>query len=191
MRKKPIDALRLALSACVVAAATPPAWADCPDGALGVSRTLVLPREAAAYGRAQHGPLPLAPREVVLTFDDGPRPETTPQVLQALRAAYRDVLGGEPAAWRYPYLSEAEALNTALREQRITTLSVDVGIEDWVPVDAPTVLADRLIERLRASGGGIVLLHDVQDQTAAALPLLLHRLKDDGWQVVHLQWSED
>lgn len=241
-------ALRLALGAWMLAAVAPAASATCPDGVPGTSRTLVLPREGAAYGRVQHGPLPLGPREVVLTFDDGPRPETTPQVLQALRAActhatffmngepmlrhpalarqvqaeghtvamhgfrhdnfaglapaaqladfaamreaYRSVLGGEPAAWRYPFLGESEAMRSTLREQRITTMSVDVGVEDWVPVETPTILADRLIERLRASGGGIVLLHDAQEQTAAALPLMLRRLQDDGWRVVHLQWSE-
>lgn len=245
---RPLHVLRLALSASVLAAVAPAASAACPDDALGTSRTLVLPREGAAYGRAQHGPLPLAPREVVLTFDDGPRPETTPQVLQALRVActhatffmngepmlrhpalarqvqaeghtvamhgyrhdnftalapaaqladlqamreaHRSVLGGEPAAWRYPFLGESEFMRSTLREQRITTMSVDVGVEDWVPVKAPEVLADRLIERLRASGGGIVLLHDAQEQTAAALPLMLRRLKDDGWRVVRLQWSE-
>jgi peptidoglycan-N-acetylglucosamine deacetylase len=51
------------------------------------------------------------------------------------------------------------------------------------------MLADRLLQRLRERGSGIVLLHDAQDQTAAALPLLLRRLKEDGWRVVHLQWS--
>jgi peptidoglycan/xylan/chitin deacetylase (PgdA/CDA1 family) len=33
-----------------------------------------------------------------------------------------------------------------------------------------------------------VLLHDAQDQTAAALPLMLQRLKEQGYRVVHLQW---
>src|SRR5262249_39488196 len=60
------------------------AAAECGPTALGTSRTLTLPREAAAYGRAQYAALPLEPGEVVLSFDDGPRPESTPRVLQAL-----------------------------------------------------------------------------------------------------------
>lgn len=60
--------------------------AACEADALGTARTLVLPREAAAYGTAQHGALPLAPGEVVISFDDGPRPGSTPRVLQALQA---------------------------------------------------------------------------------------------------------
>ena len=39
------------------------AAADCGPAALGTSRVLTLPREAAAYGRSQHGPLPLQPGE--------------------------------------------------------------------------------------------------------------------------------
>ena len=58
---------------------------NCGPDALGTSRTLTLKREGAAWGTAQHAALPtLAPREVVLTFDDGPRPESTPAVLKAL-----------------------------------------------------------------------------------------------------------
>ena len=60
--------------------------ADCGSDTLGTSRVITLPRAAAAYGTFQHPPLPLAPGEVVLTFDDGPRPESTPLVLKALEA---------------------------------------------------------------------------------------------------------
>ncbi|MBC2670123.1 polysaccharide deacetylase family protein [Novosphingobium piscinae] len=63
-----------------------PARAECPPDALGTSRTLLLSREHARYGAQGTRRLPLAANEVVLTFDDGPRAETTPQVLQALAA---------------------------------------------------------------------------------------------------------
>jgi peptidoglycan-N-acetylglucosamine deacetylase len=232
------------LAAGAAGAAEPPA---CGPDALGTARTLTLPREAAAYGRAQHGPLPLAPDEVVLTFDDGPRPESTPRVLQALarhcvqatffvngepllrwpslvrdmvaqghsvgmhgfghhafgqmepalqladlkamQQAFREVLGGEPAAYRFPYLAETATLRDALADARITVMSVDAGADDWLPDQSPQVLTDRLLERLRTAGGGIVLLHDAQDQTAAALPLMLQRLKQQGYRVVHLHWD--
>lgn len=58
--------------------------ADCGQDKLNTSRTLVLKREGAAYGAHQHAALPLADKEVVLTFDDGPSPENTPLVLKAL-----------------------------------------------------------------------------------------------------------
>lgn len=56
--------------------------------ALGTARTLTVdPATTPAVGR-KHFPvtLPLKPKEVVLTFDDGPWPGTTDAVLAALRA---------------------------------------------------------------------------------------------------------
>ena len=60
--------------------------AECPPGALGVARTIVVdPREHARIGAMQYGEtLPLNDREVVLTFDDGPVPRHTGSVLETL-----------------------------------------------------------------------------------------------------------
>src|SRR4051795_2484 len=69
-------------------AAMPASAADCPGnpGALGTSRTLVVdPREHPRIGTMQYaGTLPLQDREVVLTFDDGPLPPHSNQVLDIL-----------------------------------------------------------------------------------------------------------
>ncbi|MCE4556976.1 polysaccharide deacetylase family protein [Pelomonas cellulosilytica] len=241
---KPLLTLIMA-TLTTAAFAAPPA---CGSDALGTSRTLTLRREAAAWGTAQHAALPgLAPREVVLTFDDGPRPESTPLVLKALAdqcvkatffmngeplrqhpetarqvrdaghsvgmhgfrhdnfsqmpaaaqladldamvAAYREVLGDEPAAYRFPFLAEAPALLAALKDRGLTVMSVDAGAEDWLPNQTPQMLADKLLGQLAKSGGGIVLLHDAQDQTARALPFLLSALKGGGYRVVQLRWE--
>jgi peptidoglycan/xylan/chitin deacetylase (PgdA/CDA1 family) len=62
------------------------AAAACPPEALGVARTL----EVGTSGGLQVGlksyprTLALDEREIVLTFDDGPAPQTTPKVLDAL-----------------------------------------------------------------------------------------------------------
>ena len=65
------------------------AAADCPNNpdALGTSRVLTVdPAATPAVGRKQFPvTLPLEPKEVVLTFDDGPWPGTTDAVLAALR----------------------------------------------------------------------------------------------------------
>src|SRR6201992_4113244 len=64
--------------------------ADCPGhpNALGTSRTLVVdPREHPRIGTMQYPEtLPLADHEVVLTFDDGPLPHNSNQVLDILAA---------------------------------------------------------------------------------------------------------
>jgi peptidoglycan/xylan/chitin deacetylase (PgdA/CDA1 family) len=75
----------LSLLLCASLAA-PLAAMACPADSLGTSRTLTLKREFAAYGKVQHGPLPLQKREVVLTFDDGPVPGLIERVLDTLAA---------------------------------------------------------------------------------------------------------
>lgn len=76
--------LGLATSAMTVSASAAP---DCPrPGTLGIARTLIV--DPAAYPRVgtKSFPLtlPLADKEVVLTFDDGPNPSITTKVLAAL-----------------------------------------------------------------------------------------------------------
>ncbi len=235
----------MSLLLAMALAATEPV---CAPDALGTFRTLTLRREAAAWGKAQHAALPgLAPKEVVLTFDDGPRPESTPVVLKALAdqcvkasffmngeplrqhaalarqvrdaghavgmhgyrhehfsqlspaaqladleamvSTYRAALGAEPAAYRFPFLEETLALTQALGERRIAVMSIDAGAEDWLPDQTPQMLGDKLFGELARSGGGIILLHDAQDQTARALPFLLQTLKAKGYRVVHLNWQ--
>ncbi|MEW6642819.1 MAG: polysaccharide deacetylase family protein [Pseudomonadota bacterium] len=61
--------------------------ADCPrSDALGTSRVLAVDPKAFPQVGTRSFPqtLPLADKEVVLTFDDGPRPQTTRKILDAL-----------------------------------------------------------------------------------------------------------
>jgi peptidoglycan/xylan/chitin deacetylase (PgdA/CDA1 family) len=62
------------------------AAAECPPGALGVSRTITVdPSEHPRVGSMQYGEsLPLNDHEVVLTFDDGPLPPYTNRILETL-----------------------------------------------------------------------------------------------------------
>jgi peptidoglycan/xylan/chitin deacetylase (PgdA/CDA1 family) len=80
--------LSVGLLASVAAEAGP--VADCPGhpDALGTSRTLVVdPKEHLRIGSMQYAEtLPLADHEVVLTFDDGPLPRNSNQILDILAA---------------------------------------------------------------------------------------------------------
>jgi peptidoglycan/xylan/chitin deacetylase (PgdA/CDA1 family) len=86
--------LAAALAASVMSSAwigaTPARAENCPGhpDALGTSRTLVVdPAEYQRIGIAQYKQtLPLADHEVVLTFDDGPLPPYSTQVLDTLEA---------------------------------------------------------------------------------------------------------
>jgi len=79
-----------ATAACLVACLVAPAAlaSECPGhpNALGTSRTLVVdPKEHRRIGAMQYAEtLPLADHEVVLTFDDGPLPRYSNQILEIL-----------------------------------------------------------------------------------------------------------
>ena len=76
----------LALCAGIAAATA----GECPGNpnAIGTSRTIVVdPREHGRIGTMDYvETLPLADREVVLTFDDGPIPPYTNRILDILAA---------------------------------------------------------------------------------------------------------
>ena len=83
--------IRFALLALAFASLPSAAAAqDCPGNpdALGTARTLAVDAAATPrVGRKQFpDTLPLGPKELVLTFDDGPWPGTTAAVLDALKA---------------------------------------------------------------------------------------------------------
>ena len=104
--------------------------------------------------------------------------------------AFANVFGQAPAAYRFPFLEETPAVLAALKDRAITVASVDLGIDDWAPNDMrPGTLVERLVERLKQSGGGIVLMHDANGPTADALPVLLQAIRDNGYKVVALRWE--
>lgn len=83
------------------------AAASCPGNAdaLGTARVLTVDVATTPRVGKKHFPetLPLAPKEVVLTFDDGPWPGTTDQILDALKKecvkATFFMLGRSAASW--------------------------------------------------------------------------------------------
>ena len=225
--------------------------ANCPGhpDALGTSRTLVVdPREHPRIGTMQYPEtLPLEDHEVVLTFDDGPLPHNSNQVLDILAsqcvkatfftigrmaqaypegvrklrdaghsigahtqnhplsmnrmpverarqeiddgiASVKAALGDDAALapfFRIPGLSRAEGVEDYLASQGIQTWSADFLADDWRHISSSRVY-DLAVKRLEEKGRGILLLHDIQARTVAALPGILHELKARGYRIVHV-----
>lgn len=224
---------------------------DCPGNpnALGTSRTLVVdPMEHPRIGTMQYREtLPLKDHEVVLTFDDGPLPPHSTQVLQILasecvkatffiigrmahqfpegvrrvRAAGHTVAThsenhplhfnkmsperirqeiddgikhtaealGDPSAvapfFRVPGLRRGEVMEDYLVSKGIQSWSADFPADDWLHITSDQVYS-RAISRIEAKGRGILLLHDIQARTVAALPRILQTLKARGYRIVHV-----
>ncbi|MHC2235197.1 peptidoglycan/xylan/chitin deacetylase (PgdA/CDA1 family) [Bradyrhizobium diazoefficiens] len=225
--------------------------ADCPGhpDALGTSRTLVVdPHEHPRIGTMQYREtLPLKDHEVVLTFDDGPLPKYSNQVLQILAdeciKATFFIIGGQAKAnpegvrklvaaghtvgthsmnhpltfdrmgiekfepeinggiewtsaamtdpsklapfFRIPGLMRAEGVENYLISRGIQVWSADFPADDWRHVSSDRVY-QLAIQRLEAKGKGILLLHDIQARTVAALPKIIRDLKARGYRIVHV-----
>ncbi|MBR0777744.1 polysaccharide deacetylase family protein [Bradyrhizobium diazoefficiens] len=224
---------------------------ECPGhpDALGTSRTLVVdPREHPRIGTMQYREtLPLKDHEVVLTFDDGPLPKYSNQVLKILAdecikatffivgrqakanpegvrklvaaghtvgthsmnhpltfdrmpidKAEAEVNGGiewTTAAmsdsselapfFRIPGLMRAEGIENYLISRGIQVWSADFPADDWRHVSSDRVY-QLAIQRLEAKGKGVLLLHDIQARTVAALPKIIRDLKARGYRIVHV-----
>jgi peptidoglycan/xylan/chitin deacetylase (PgdA/CDA1 family) len=242
-------ALGLGLIACVAAHSA--SAADCPGhpDALGTSRTLVVdPREHPRIGTMQYPEtLPLRDHEVVLTFDDGPLPRNSNQVLdilasQCVKATFFEIgrmakaypegvrklaeaghsigthsedhpltmnhmpiervkqeiddgiesvkaaLGDDTALspfFRIPGLLRADDVEDYLASQGIQIWSADFLADDWRHISSSRVY-DLAMKRLEEKGKGILLLHDIQARTAAALPRILQEMKARGYRIVHV-----
>ena len=250
LRKRSWTAIAAALLGCATAQAA--RAADCPGNpnALGTSRVLVVdPTEHPLIGTMQYREtLPLADHEVVLTFDDGPLPKYSNQVLailasQCIKATFFTI-GGQANAnpegvrklaaaghtigthtqhhpltmnkmpiekakqeiddgiastlaalngdrsklapfFRIPGLMRAEGVENYLSSQGIQTWSADFPADDWRHI-SPQRVYDLAIQRIEAKGKGILLLHDIQPRTVAALPRILATLKERGYRIVQV-----
>jgi peptidoglycan-N-acetylglucosamine deacetylase len=249
VRTPPWAALCVGWLAC---AAAPAAFAaECPGhpDAIGTSRILVVdPRQHPRIGTMQYPEtLPLADHEVVLTFDDGPLPHNSNQVLEILAAqcvkatfftigrmasafpegvrklaaaghsigthtqnhpltmnhmpidrakqeiddgiaSVKAALGDDTALapfFRVPGLLRADGVEDYLASLGIQIWSADFLADDWRHVSSSRVY-DLAIKRLEEKGKGILLLHDIQARTVAALPRILQELKARGFRIVHV-----
>jgi len=241
----------LCMTALACVAAGTASAADCPGhpDAIGTSRTLVVdPRAYPIIGTMQYGKtLPLADHEVVLTFDDGPLPKYSNQILDILAAhcakatfflvgrqananpegvrkvrdaghtvathsqnhpggmqrlpldrAKQEIEQGiasvtaaladgtAPAPFfRIPGLSRNDGIEEFATSKGLQVWSADFPADDWRNVSATRVY-ELAIQRLEAKGKGVLLLHDIQPRTVAALPRILHELKARGYRIVHV-----
>jgi peptidoglycan/xylan/chitin deacetylase (PgdA/CDA1 family) len=103
-------------------------------------------------------------------------------------AAVRAALGpGRHLApfFRFPALNRTGPLENYAAAQGLMVWSADHYADDWMKI-SPEEVAARPLRRLERAGRGVVLMHDIQGRTAAALPAFLRGLKERGFRVVHV-----
>ena len=249
LKRRPWTAICAGLLASIVAQTS---WAaNCPGhpDAIGTSRTMVVdPRAHPIIGTMQYAnTLPLADHEVVLTFDDGPLPKYSNEILNILAAhcakatfflvgsqaranpegvrKVRDAGhtvgthtqnhpvgmdrlpferskqeieqgiasvtaalgdgGGLSPFLRIPGLRRTDEIEAFAASKGLQLWSADFPADDWRDVSANRVY-ELAMERLEKKGKGILLLHDIQPRTVAALPRILKEMKARGYRIVHV-----
>ena len=102
-------------------------------------------------------------------------------------SAIKLALGAAPAPFfRFPGLQHTQASIEYLGSRNIAMFSTDVDSFDFKAKDAAQIVTT-VMTKLDKQGKGIILMHDLQKHTAAALPTLLRRLKAGGYKVVHMK----
>jgi hypothetical protein len=105
--------------------------------------------------------------------------------IASAKAALGDNADALAPFFRIPGLLRADNVEDYLAEQGIQTWSADFLADDWRHISSARVY-DLAIQRLEAKGKGILLLHDIQPRTVAALPRILETMKARGYRIVHV-----
>ena len=104
-------------------------------------------------------------------------------------ASVTAALGERSAAispfFRIPGLSRNDGIEEYAKAKGLQVWSTDFLADDWHSISSARVY-DLAMKRLAAKGKGILLLHDIQPRTVAALPRLLSDLKARGYRIVHV-----
>lgn len=94
---------------------------------------------------------------------------------------------GAPIApfFRFPYLADSRAVIGYLGQRNIAVFSIDADSKDY-RTKSPEPVRRLILSQLEHQRKGILLFHDIQRSTAAAIGDLLTELKRRGFKVVHL-----
>jgi hypothetical protein len=115
-------------------------------------------------------------RRVEREVDDG---------INSVTAALGDANALSPF-FRVPGFGSTNAIEQFLEGKHLVIWSADVDTDDWWRRSTPEAIVQRAMQRLNARGSGIILMHDIHNNTAMALPILLKELKANGYNVVHV-----
>jgi peptidoglycan/xylan/chitin deacetylase (PgdA/CDA1 family) len=118
----------------------------------------------------------LSMRRVEREVDDG---------INSVTAALGDAKALSPF-FRVPGFGSTNAIERFLEGKHLVVWSADVDTDDWWRGSTPEAIVQRAMQRLNSKGRGIILMHDIHNKTAMALPILLKELKANGYNVVHV-----
>src|SRR5699024_4337501 len=140
---------------------------------------------------------------VALTFDDGPDPENTPKIIgnhsisnAKLNAVKRqkaeqeiinskqmieDVTGEEITLFRPPYGNFEDDTQKMINDSNQDIIMWSLDTKDW---DSKNTNEIYQTVKNNVEPGSIILMHDIHEVTADALPKILSYLDNEGYEMV-------
>jgi peptidoglycan/xylan/chitin deacetylase (PgdA/CDA1 family) len=154
-----------------------------------IARREVLEGHTVAFHSWSH------PRSTLRFMSDAAaRADILKGMIAVEKAAYgRDVSGIEPKDlkleapfFRFPGFADTPELRQWLKANDVGIFGVDLWASDWIKM-TPDQELKLVMSRLEKNGHkGMLLMHDNHSWTAAMVPMLLKRLRADGYRVVLL-----
>lgn len=99
------------------------------------------------------------------------------------------IAAGQPIApfFRFPFLADTKSMLGYTGTRNIGIFSIEVDALDYRNKHNPEAVHNQVMSQLAYQKKGILLFHDIQPSTAAALPMILNSLKAKGYRVVHFR----
>ncbi len=124
-----------------------------------------------------------------LTFNRMAEPRVEREVdagIASVRAAAGDPRAVAPF-FRVPGLLHSKTVDSFLAAHSLTEWSADEVADDWHHDITAARIVRLAMRRIAARDHrGVLLLHDIHPETAKALPVLLAKLKAQGYHIVHV-----
>ena len=115
-------------------------------------------------------------------------PDQAKEEIEKGFSAVKLAMSGAPASFfRFPQLKGPPDMEAYLGSRNVGIFSTDIDSFDFKHGKKPEAVVKTVMEKLEKKGKGIVLMHDFQKVTAAAIPALLTELKAKGYKIVHLK----
>ncbi|MDT9001591.1 polysaccharide deacetylase family protein [Paucibacter sp. APW11] len=86
--------------------------------------------------------------------------------------------------FRAPYGALNEQVLAELEQRHLRLVLWNIDSMDWAD-PSPASIVQRVLEELDHAGRGIVLMHDIHQRSAEALPLLIKQLRARGYRFAH------
>jgi peptidoglycan/xylan/chitin deacetylase (PgdA/CDA1 family) len=109
-------------------------------------------------------------------------PEKTRQEVVDTQKAIKEAIGKDCVLFRAPYIQHSDLLWAVLAELKLPSIGCGVGSKDW----EKGITKEAILENVTANAkaGDVVLMHSWSNNTIAAMPEILARLKAKGLKCV-------